>query len=354
MSQQQKQASFFVQDPSAGAIKGPLTPGQLKAWYLSGEFSDWGVAKSRSGPWTKAGAVKGLKGLAAARPEPAAQEPTSSAVGIPAHRSSQTEAARETVSNQNIDTRICPSCAERIKLAAVKCRFCGEDLGGGKSMKANPTPLAHDITTKPLTPNQIIAAAVAIAAVLAIYFVFKNTDFSTSLPSPTPQVSQQPGPVGPPASTVLSDEQAARVAFEDIVSRLKKRRFVQVYTYFGDGGSSRKDEKIVGGASYSIDRTTSLVAPYVAKVTYTENLRYAIGPGGRQENDIYGNVIAAKFLSEVEAVNASQWGEWRSSKETAEFKWQDGKWVTNRRSWPFVDQEDKNDSSYKIRVLEQQ
>lgn len=30
------------------------------------------------------------------------------------------------------DTKPCPSCAERVKVAAVKCRFCGQDLAGAR------------------------------------------------------------------------------------------------------------------------------------------------------------------------------------------------------------------------------
>jgi DNA-directed RNA polymerase subunit RPC12/RpoP len=52
------------------------------------------------------------------------------------------------------DERACPYCAETIKVAAKKCRWCGEFLDEGASTAAQPTATA----SSPMIANQAAAA----------------------------------------------------------------------------------------------------------------------------------------------------------------------------------------------------
>ncbi len=52
--------TFFVRDPFTEEVQGPMDVKALRLWFEQGGVEDWGVSKSRSGPWTQAEAVKGL------------------------------------------------------------------------------------------------------------------------------------------------------------------------------------------------------------------------------------------------------------------------------------------------------
>ena len=52
---------MFIKDPFTGNVQGPFSQAKLKELAKNGEIAgSWEVAKSNSGPWIKAGRIKGL------------------------------------------------------------------------------------------------------------------------------------------------------------------------------------------------------------------------------------------------------------------------------------------------------
>lgn len=57
------------------------------------------------------------------------------------------------------DTRACPFCAETIKAAAIKCRFCGAEIAQPKKGATNRSSESSSLSPLAVTVIAVIAAA---------------------------------------------------------------------------------------------------------------------------------------------------------------------------------------------------
>ena len=63
---------------------------------------------------------------------------------------------------ENVETKQCPLCAETILKAAIRCKHCGGDIGGGASIPR---------TKKSETLGQLMVATPLVAALLILFWV---------------------------------------------------------------------------------------------------------------------------------------------------------------------------------------
>ena len=64
---------------------------------------------------------------------------------------------QESIDNKNLQSgemKRCPYCAEMIKMAAIKCRFCGEDLPENQPSDLSDTPTEESADMQQETPVQ--------------------------------------------------------------------------------------------------------------------------------------------------------------------------------------------------------
>ena len=138
---------LFLHNPSTDEITGPFTEAMIRQLYAKGGYEQWGLAKSKSGPWSPLMRVRGLPPPPACKPVDETPSDNSAKVSPTAKQSEQATPKKQSSGfSANVGRKgvVSPSSAIRALLLAGSCvlfaALCFSDFVTTTSQAAEPSP----------------------------------------------------------------------------------------------------------------------------------------------------------------------------------------------------------------------